>query len=117
MLTDSEFRAVLDLASRWTDGREVGVDCKERPTHRLITMVNGGHPADGRQGWDLMEIDRITSEAERDRLVLAAQTRHWAVHSTEPDRVVFYKPTGARGPWSDEVEAHAERMLEASFGI
>ncbi len=44
MMTASELQAVLDLADRWVDGRTVGADCKERPTHRLITMVNGGHP-------------------------------------------------------------------------
>jgi hypothetical protein len=116
MLSDSEFRAVFDLASRWTDGRNVGVDCKERPTHRLITMVNGGHPADGRQGWDLMEIDRITSEAERDRLVRAAKSRHWAVHSAEADKVTFYKPTGAKAAWNETEEFEAEQLMEAAIG-
>lgn len=116
MMTDSEFRAVLDLASRWTDRRTVGVDCKERPTHRLITMVNGGHPVDGRQGWDLMEIDRITSVAERDRLALAAESKYWAIHSKSEDRIVLYKPTGAQAPWGEDGEAQTDRLIALSMG-
>lgn len=117
MLSDSEFRAVLDLSSRWTDGREVVVDCKERPTHRLITMVNGGHPVDGRPGWDLMEIDRITSDEERNRLVLAAQSRHWAVHSHETGKVIFYKPTGAKSPWNEMEESSMDHLMESAMGV
>lgn len=44
MMTASELEAVLALADRWGDGRTVGADCRERTSHRLITMVNGGHP-------------------------------------------------------------------------
>ncbi len=117
MMTASEFAAVLALAERWGDGRTVGVDAMERPTHRIITMVNGGHPVDGRQGWDLMEIDRITSEAERDRLIRAAQTKLWKAHLAEASKVVFYKPTGVSAPWSDADEAQADALIEGAVGV
>ena len=72
-------------------------------SHDIRHYPKFGHPLDLKPGWDLLDILADTPE-ERDRLVSAAERKHWRVWICEPGKrnAVLYKPHGAMGPWHDD---------------
>jgi len=117
----SEMQAILDMAqedhaSAWTDGRIVTVDVQEKQTHRMRLMRNGGHPEDGRQGWDRMEFDRVTSPDVLQDLLRRAELAFWRVWSQTATSAVLYKPSGARAPWGESIDMNDEQMVVSICG-
>jgi crotonobetainyl-CoA:carnitine CoA-transferase CaiB-like acyl-CoA transferase len=71
---------------------------------------NGGHPWDGRQGFDLLHV-RAETQVELNNYIQRALAKHWATwiagQADESDvpACLLYKPSGARGAWSDTPES------------
>jgi len=67
---------------------------------------NGGHPWDGRPGWDLLEIE-CDDGIETSRFVRAAKSKFWEPwligvnEETGKHGGLLYKPTGATSHWED----------------
>lgn len=81
---------------------------------------NGGHPWDGRPGFDIMVIE-AQSRAELDRAVATAHRKFWSTwivgecEGTKMPGGVFYKPCGIAEAWEDRLEQpHPGCIPEAS---